>query len=107
MSLFSTDKPSSESGHINVIAEMHAKAGQEDALRTLLSGLVEPSRKEKGCKSYHLLEAKHKPGQFFTYEEWTGEDVLATHLEGAKPKLDQAKTLVDGEMKITVLNHIV
>ena len=107
MSLFSTDKPSSESGHINVIAEINAKAGQEDALRTLLSSLVEPSRKENGCKAYHLLEAKHKPGQFYTYEEWTGEDELATHLEGAKPKLDRAKAMVEGEMKITVLDHIV
>lgn len=107
MSIFSSDKSSAESGHINVIAEIHAKAGHEDAVRLLLTMLVEPSRQENGCKAYHLLESKYQRGAFFTYEEWTSEDALNVHLEGAKPKLEQARSMMDGEMKLTVLEHLI
>ncbi len=107
MSIFSTDKTSAESGHINVIAEIKAAPGQEEAVRLLLSALVAPSRAEDGCKAYHLLEAKHAPGTFFTYEEWTSEAALETHLAGAKTKLDAAKTMLDGDVKLTVLTHLI
>lgn len=107
MSIFSSDKSTAESGHINVIAEVKAKPGKEEEVRLLFSALVEPSRAEEGCKAYHLLEAKHAPGTLFTYEEWTSETMLDQHLAGAKSKLDAAKSLVHGEMKITVLNHLI
>lgn len=64
MSLFSSGKPSSETGHINVIADFKAKPGKEQEVCTMLSGMVEPTRNEDGCKSYHLLEAKHAAGTF-------------------------------------------
>ena len=107
MSIFSSDKPSSETGHINVIAEFQAKLGKEQEVRTMLSALVEPTRKEDGCKSYHLLEAKHTAGAFVTYEEWTGEDKLQKHLDGIQDKLEQAKPLLEVDPKITVLNHLI
>ena len=106
MSLFSSDTPSSESGHINVIAEFKTKPGKEGEVRTMLSSLVEPTRKEDGCKAYHLLEAKHTSGVFFTYEEWTGEDKLQKHLNGIQDKLERAKPLLETDPKITVLNHL-
>lgn len=106
MSLFSSDKASSETGYINVIADFKAKPGKEEEVRTMLSGLVEPTRKEDGCKSYHLLEAKHAKGTFVTYEEWTGEDKLQKHLDGVQDKLQQARPLLDGEPKITVFDHL-
>ena len=107
MSFFSDDKTSAETGHINVIAELHTKPEHADAVKTMLVSLVEPSRAEDGCKSYHLLVSKHDPTRFYTYEEWTGEDKLRTHLEGAKPVLDKAKDMLVGEMKLTVLEHLV
>ena len=107
MSLFSSDKTSATSGHMNVIAEIKAKAGKEREVRSMLTALVEPSRAEDGCKAYHLLEAKHAPGTFFTYEEWTSEEALQQHLTGAKPKLDAAAGLLDGAMRLTVLEHLV
>jgi quinol monooxygenase YgiN len=89
---------------INVIAEIRAKAGCEDAVRAMLTSLVEPSRKEKGCKQYLLHEDKKTPGSFWTYEEWTSETALEDHLVGAKGMLEQAKPLLDGELKLTILN---
>jgi quinol monooxygenase YgiN len=107
MSLFGSDKTSAVSGHINVIAEMKAKTGHENALRELLTALVPKAREEDGCKGYHLLESRHEPGSFYTYEEWVSEAHLARHLDGAKALLDKAGPILFGEMKLMVLDHLV
>ncbi len=98
MSIFGSDEKA-----IQVIAELKAKSGKEDEVRKMFTALVAPSQKEDGCKVYHLHQDTKDPGHFFTYEEWTSEDALHTHLNGAKEKLDAAKPLLDGELKITVL----
>ena len=107
MSIFSTDKPSHEDGHINVIAEIVSKPEHAAEVKELLASLVAPSRAEDGCKDYHLLVSKKDPSSFYTYEKWTSEEMLQKHLEGAKPLLDKAKPLLVGEMKLTVLEHLV
>ena len=93
MSLFSSDETTAQSGHISVVAQMYAHAGREQELREKLLELAAAARKEDGCRGYHLLEARHAPGTFFTYEEWTGEDALKVHLEGATKKLAAMKAL--------------
>ena len=107
MSFFSNDKTSAETGHINVIAELQAKPEHVEAVKAMLMGLVEPSRAEDGCKGSHLLVNKHDPTRFYTYEEWTGEDKLKAHLEVAKSLLEKSNDLILGEMKLTVLDHLV
>ena len=81
--------------YINVIAEF-ADASRNMPKRSpaLLTGLVEPSRAEDGCKGYHLLVDKHDATRLYTYEEWTSEDKLQTHLEGAKAILGSVKELL-------------
>jgi quinol monooxygenase YgiN len=88
---------------INVIAEIKAKAGSEEVVRAIFTSLVAPSRKESGCKQYHLHEDTKKPGHFYSYEEWSSEAALEDHLAGAKSTLEQARPLLDGELKLTVL----
>jgi quinol monooxygenase YgiN len=107
MSLLHPDATSAQSGHINVVAQTYAKPGKEDEVRQLMMGIAEAARKEDGCKGYHLLEAKHAPGTFFTYEEWTGEDVLKTHLEGATRKMAAAQDLfAQAPQPPTVFEHL-
>jgi quinol monooxygenase YgiN len=93
---------------ISVIAEVKAKAGHEEEIRVMLHELVGPSRAEAGCEVYYLLEDKHKPGSFSTYEEWTNIAALDAHLEGegTKAALEMAKPMVDGELKLTVLRKL-
>ena len=107
MSIFSSDKTSAESGHINVIAELQAKPDHAAEVKAMLIALVEPSRSEDGCKGYHLLVSTKDPASFYTYEEWTSEEKLNAHLAGAKPMLDKAKHLFASEMKLTILDHLV
>ena len=66
----------------------------------MFEALVVPSRAEDGCKAYHLHVDKKDPSTFYTYEEWTSEEKLNVHLEGAKPTLTQAQPLLERELKI-------
>lgn len=43
-------------GSLSVIAHVMSKAGCVEQVRAILSAIVEPTRREKGCISYHLLE---------------------------------------------------
>ncbi len=105
MSLFgnSSDTPADA---ISVVAQIRAKAGHEAEVRTMLSALAAPSRKESGCLQYHVFEDKHYTGSFFTYEEWESEAALDKHLAGAKDALDQAKALLQEDLRISVLKRL-
>jgi quinol monooxygenase YgiN len=104
--VFEEDGPGG--AHISVIAEIKAKAGHEEEIRVILHGLVGPSRAEAGCQVYHLLEDKAHPGSFSTYEEWESVGALKKHLagDGAKAALEEARPLLDGEMKLTVFRKL-
>ncbi|GAA3399028.1 putative quinol monooxygenase [Cryptosporangium minutisporangium] len=53
------------------------KPGHADALRALLTGLVEPSRAEDGNLEYHVHE--QEDGRFFLYEVWRSPAALEQH----------------------------
>ena len=100
MSIFSnTDKTGEK---ISVIAQLRAKSGHEDEVRGMLEKLVEPSNKEKGCITYHILEDKYYPGSFFTYEEWEHESDLEEHLKVNKEGLNKVKALLREDLKISI-----
>ena len=104
MSIFGSDKPKETTGEkISVIAELRAKSGHEDAMRSALEALVAPSQKEPGCLKYNVYESKYYTGDFFTYEEWESEAALDQHLAGAKDKLNAAKAMLREDLRITVL----
>jgi quinol monooxygenase YgiN len=65
---------------LTVVAEMSAKPGQEDALRSVLLGLVAPTKKEDGCVQYDLHVSTDEPGRFVFYENWTSREALDRHL---------------------------
>jgi quinol monooxygenase YgiN len=64
--------------NVCVIARAVAKPGREQELRSLLSGMLSPTRAEEGCNFYRLFEA-HEPGRFYFYELWTSETTLDRH----------------------------
>ncbi len=92
---------------VNVIGEIRAKAGCEEAMRAMLTALVSKSLEEKGCKVYRLHEDKTSPGLFFTYEEWGSETALKEHLIGVKQTMEQAKPLLEGDIRVSVLKLLV
>ncbi len=62
-----------------MIARLVARAGKEEALRSLLMGLIAPTRKESGCITYELLQNKENSGEFTFVEEWQVEAALKAH----------------------------
>lgn len=68
-----------EPKYLTVVAEFHAKAGKEEALRKELLALVEPTRAEAGCVQYDVHEEQGAPGHFLFYENWTSRAELDAH----------------------------
>ena len=66
-------------GTLRVIALFVAKPGKEDALRSVLTGLIAPTRKEKGCILYELLQNKENSREFTFVEEWQDDGALEAH----------------------------
>ena len=104
MSIFG--KSDKESERISVVAQLRAKSGHEDEVRSGLEKLVQPSQKEAGCLIYHVLEDKHYPGSFFTHEEWESEEALEEHLRVNKDGLNAVKALLREDLRISVLKLI-
>ena len=97
----------SETGdRISVVAQLRAKSGHEDEVRSMLEKLVQPSQKEAGCLTYHVLEDRHYPGSFFTYEEWKSEDDLDEHLRVNREGLNRVKALLREDLRISVLETV-
>lgn len=63
-----------------VIAKLQARAGKEETLKGILHGLVEPTKKEKGCISYEMLQDRQNPAVMTLVEQWETEADLNTHL---------------------------
>jgi quinol monooxygenase YgiN len=77
---------------LRVVARIKAKPEKVGEVRELLSGLVEPTRKESGCISYDLLQNTDDPTDFTFVEEWESEAALESHaasdhLKAIGPKL--------------------
>jgi quinol monooxygenase YgiN len=83
---------------VHVLARFMAKAGKEDALRTVLTALVPPTRRELGCYQYDLLVEAADPRNFCFVERWDDNEALEQHLQTAHVRgaLEQIEGLVEG-----------
>lgn len=80
--------------NLRVVARIRAKQDKVDEVRRLLSGLIEPTRREEGCVVYELLQNREDPTDFTFVEEWTSAEALerhfeTEHLKNALPKLQE------------------
>jgi quinol monooxygenase YgiN len=65
---------------LRVIVRMKARPDKVNELLSLLSSLVEPTRKEVGCLSYELLQQNEDPTDLTLVEEWQSENALELHI---------------------------
>ncbi len=79
------------SEQIDVIAHIHAKAGEEDVVRAVLESYVEPTRKEEGCLRYDLFVDVTDATKFTFVEEWTSMSCLEQHGQSAHITAGRAK----------------
>ncbi|QLY33705.1 putative quinol monooxygenase [Nocardia huaxiensis] len=64
---------------LHVVAELRARPGQEDRLRTALEAMIEPSLAEPGCLSYQPFTNPNDPTHMVVVEEWTAAQALEDH----------------------------
>ena len=82
---------------VHVLARFVAKPGKEDALKSALTALVPPTRRELGCYQYDLLNNTHEPREFCFVERWDGAKALDQHLDTGhvKTMLEKVEGLVE------------
>ena len=82
---------------VHVIARFVAKSGKEEALKTALSALIAPTRREIGCYQYDLLMNPADPRDFCFVERWDSDRALDQHGETdhVKTAISQVEGLVD------------
>ena len=79
---------------LRVVARIVAKPDKVEEVRELLSGLLEPTRREEGCVVYELLQNRSDPTDFTFVEEWTSASALdrhmtTAHIQSALPKVQE------------------
>jgi quinol monooxygenase YgiN len=81
---------------------MVANPDSVDRVRSILLGLVGPTRAEPGCITYELLQNRHDPTDFTFVEEWEGDAALDAHLstEHIKDALSKLPGLLAAEPDI-------
>ncbi len=87
-----------------IVANIHAKPGHEDLMRTELEKLVLPTRGEAGCIQYDLHRDNDDPAQFMFYEIWESRDLWQQHM--AAPHLAAYMAATDGAVAAFTLNEM-
>jgi quinol monooxygenase YgiN len=65
---------------IVIFARFLAKAGKEDAMRTELLKMIEPTRAEATNLYYDLHQSADQPAIFVFHEAWADEAALKAHM---------------------------
>ncbi|CAG9933823.1 putative quinol monooxygenase [Candidatus Nitrotoga arctica] len=65
---------------VRVIARITAQLDKVEELKSVLLGLVEPTRLEKGCVSYQLVQDKTDLAEFVFIEEWSSDSAIDVHM---------------------------
>ena len=93
---------------LNVVAIAETSADRAEELKSVCLGLIEPTRKEKGCISYDLYQDITNPGKFTFIENWESKEHLDVHLKS--PHLVAAGAafgkIVTKEMVVMMLNKL-
>jgi quinol monooxygenase YgiN len=92
---------------VRVIARCVAREGKKDQVRTLLQGMLTPTRAEPGCRLYELYESS-SGGRFYFYETWESQAALDQHVATAHFKhLEQSiGELVAEPFEVNILTRI-
>lgn len=87
---------------VTLVVTFQARPGKENELRSILTGLLAPTRREDGCINYDLHSSTEQPGRFLFHENWVSEDHLNRH--GETPHVKALLARIDelcSEFKLT------
>ena len=92
---------------VRVIARAVALPGKADDLKELLSGLIQPTRAEAGCKYYELFES-NLAGVLLFNELWESQEHLDAHAASSHfiEAFGKAKSLMAEPLEVNLLTLI-
>lgn len=79
---------------IRVVARVVSFADKVEEVKSILIGLLKPTRQENGCIVYELLHNQKDPTDFTFVEEWESQELLNIHL--ATPHITEAASQLQG-----------
>lgn len=82
---------------VRVVARIEALSHSIAAVRSILTGLIEPTRSEAGCTTYELWQNQANETDFTFVEEWDSEAALDAH--AASQHLKDANARLEGLIK--------
>src|ERR1700752_1223572 len=87
---------------VTIVAKVIANPDSVDQVCSILSDLVEPTRKESGCISYELLQNRTDPTDFTFVAKWETDAAIDDHLttKHIKDALAKLPGLISGEPDI-------
>ena len=86
---------------VKIVAILTARAGQAEALRALLDGMIAPSRAEAGNLRYDLWRDASDPARFVLDELYVDAEAVATHR--ATPHFQAYLAAIEGLAERTAL----
>ena len=91
---------------IIVAAKVRVKPGKREEFIQAAQDSIAATRKENGNVFYELYASTEDGNLVMYYEQWTGRDVLAVHLDSAHmkafAKIKEERGLVEGPSEVTV-----
>jgi quinol monooxygenase YgiN len=90
------------SATLHVLARFLAKPGKEEAVKTALTAMIAPARRDIGCYQYDLLVDSSDTRQLCFVERWGDVRAFDRYLETAQVKstLEQIDGLLEGPPEI-------
>jgi quinol monooxygenase YgiN len=87
---------------VRVVTRVRALPDKADKLKQILLGLVDVTRKETGCISYHLLQNAANVSDFVFVEEWKSSTDFDAHLATShvKEAIAKATPVIAGSPEI-------
>jgi len=58
---------------------LRAKDGKEEDLKQTLTNLITPSREEKGCLDYHIIQKSDDPRNFMAFLVFENDEAFQRH----------------------------
>ena len=92
---------------VRVIARAVARDGKAEELKTLLRGLIAPTRAEAGCIYYELFES-NLPGLLYFNELWESQAHLDAHAASRHftEIFGKAKALFSEPLEVNLLTAV-
>ena len=78
---------------VDVVAHIHALAGEEALVREVLESYVAPTRLEGGCLRYDLFVDNDDRSKFTFIEEWQSAEALLRHSKSAHITAGRARVV--------------